>query len=437
MFSYQKKYFKRILNFIKNIFNNNLEEQKQVLEKKKEDEVLLEEEEKVEKEEVEKEEVKKEEEEEREEEKVEKEEKNEIFKKYTEYFFLPERQLHNVFNFDRDITKEFEIHLCIYRINTILPMPYLEYYFENSNLEYTFPSKQISPEIFKNVNEGKKLEPIDLENEKEENKVENEDEKEENKVENEDEKEIEKEDENEEDEVDEVEEIFLEQCFIFFKEKANYKGDINEFKDIYRGFLFFRDETNNTEYSNKIVVVIDSTNIDIFKIKDVKQTWAITYEILELKKIIDSNINNNVVEIFNNNKILNNIKKYVDLDDKKTKSENLVYPKILYLCKKEDQYVNVYYDEGDNSQNTKTLIYEKIKHPILKDIYLFSKDRILSDIDANQIKRFILFIYEKNMIEGEPNETNIPEEPIIGFKENEKEFWCCKTNRFFVESGEH
>ena len=394
MFSYQKKYRNYIenlvSNFIKKISNSNLEK-KEVLEEGREEEkkkqVL---------------------EEGREE---EKKEKNNIFKKYTEYFFLPEKQLHNTFNFDRDLTKEFEIHLCIYRINTILPMPYLEYYFENPNLEYIFPFKKISPEVFKDINEGIRIEPMEKGQEGE------------------------KEKDEDEDEDDEINDIFLEQCYNFFKEKANYKGDINEFENIYRGFVFFKHEKEGkvVEDINKIVIVIDSTNIDIFKIKDTKQIWAITYEILDLKKIIDTDINSNIIEIFKNNKILNNIKKYITTNNA-TKSENLVYPKILYLCKDED--TNVYYHEGDNPQNTKTLIYEKIKHPILKDIYLFSKDRFISD-NIETVKRFVLFIYEKNMIDGELNETNIPEEPIIGFKKGDKEFWCCKTSRFFVESGEH
>ena len=365
--------------------------------------------------------------------------KQEIFKKYTEYFFLPDNQLHDNFNFDRDLKKDFELYLCIYRVNTILPAPYLEYYFEGSNLEYSFPFKKISSDIFKDIlqekNGEKKIEPIEYnttdiilqkkDKKDEKDKKDKKDEKNEDKA------------EKESDDDDEINNLFLNECYNFFKEKTNYNGNITDFKNIYRGFDFFKDE-NGIENNNKIYIVIDSTNIDIFKIKEIKQIWAITYEILILKKIFETYINKDIINIFEKSRILNNIKKYKDINNKNLGSEIINYPQLLYLCKKEEgYYTNIYYEESENAQNTKTLIFERVQHPILKDIYLFSKERLSSDIDFQRIKRFILFINPDNMVDRELTESNIPKEPIIGFKEIDKEFWCCKSPRFFVESGEY
>jgi len=170
--------------------------------------------------------------------------------------------------------------------------------------------------------------------------------------------------------------------------------------------------------------------------KDSKQYWAITYQILKVNKIYDIPIRDEILNIFKKSKILNNIKKYKDVNNKQLGSTNIIYPELLFLCKKDgDIYVNVYYDEGENSQNTKTLIFDRIHHPILKDIYLFSKERFPSDKNIEQVKCFVVFTNLENKIEGEI--INIPEAPVIGFTENEKEFWCCKSPRFFVESGEH
>jgi hypothetical protein len=231
---------------------------------------------------------------------------------------------------------------------------------------------------------------------------------------------------------------FLEECYHFFKEKADYQKDFEEFKTIYRGFDYFL-ISNNEENKKKLFAVIDGTNIDILKTKEISQKWAITDQIIKLKNIYDIPIDNNIIEKFKNSQILNNIKKYNDKDKEELGSINISYPQLLYLCKKEEeQYVNVYYEEeGETSQNTKTLIFDRVNHPILKDIYLFSKERFVSDKNIEQAKCFVLYTDENFMIKDEINDTNIPEESVIGFKENDKEFWCTKTPRFFVESGEH
>ena len=234
------------------------------------------------------------------------------------------------------------------------------------------------------------------------------------------------------DDDNEINTKFLEECYHFFKEKADYQKDFEEFKTIYRGFDYLND-------TKKIFAVIDGTNIDILKIEEIPQKWAITDQIINSKNIYDIPINENITKKFSESLILNNIKKYNDKDKEELGSIKIPYPQLLYLCKKEEeQYVNVYYEEeGETSQNTKTLIFDRVNHPILKDIYLFSKERFVSDKNIEQAKCFVLFIDENNMIKDEINETNVPEESVIGFKENENIFWCTKTPRFFVESGEH
>jgi len=343
-----------------------------------------------------------------------------------EYFYLSDKSIYYNFCSHEDLTEEFELYLCIYRINTILPIPYLEYYFEKTNLEYNFPSKKILPNFLENIIEEKnRLEPMEEAEEGQEKK-------------GDDKQNIIKKICKDDDDDNEINTKFLEECYHFFKEKADYQKDFEEFKTIYRGFDYFL-ISNNEENKKKLFAVIDGTNIDIIKTEEITQKWAITDQIIKLKNIYDIPIDNNIIEKFENSQILNNIKKYNDKDKEELGSINIPYPQLLYLCKKEeDQYVNVYYEEeGETSQNTKTLIFDRVNHPILKDIYLFSKERFVSDKNIEQAKCFVLYTDENYMIKDEINETNIPEESVIGFKENDKDFWCTKTPRFFVESGEH
>jgi len=343
-----------------------------------------------------------------------------------EYFYLSDKSIYYNFCSHEDLTEEFELYLCIYRINTILPIPYLEYYFEKTNLEYNFPSKKILPNFLENIIEEKnRLEPMEEAEKVQEEK-------------GDDKQNIIKKICKDDDDDNEINTKFLEECYHFFKEKADYQKDFEEFKTIYRGFDYFL-TTNNEENKKKIFAVIDGTNIDIIKTEETSQKWAITDQIIKLKNIYDIPIDNNIIEKFKNSQILNNIKKYNDKDKEELGSINIPYPQLLYLCKKEeDQYVNVYYEEeGETSQNTKTLIFDRVNHPILKDIYLFSKERFVSDKNIEQAKCFVLYTDENYMIKDEINDTNIPEESVIGFKENDKDFWCTKTPRFFIESGEH
>jgi len=343
-----------------------------------------------------------------------------------EYFYLSDKSIYYNFCSHEDLTEEFELYLCIYRINTILPIPYLEYYFEKTNLEYNFPSKKILPNFLENIIEEKnRLEPMEEAEEGQEKK-------------GDDKQNIIKKICKDDDDDNEINTKFLEECYHFFKEKADYQKDFEEFKTIYRGFDYFL-ISNNEENKKKLFAVIDGTNIDIIKTEEITQKWAITDQIIKLKNIYDIPIDNNIIEKFENSQILNNIKKYNDKDKEELGSINIPYPQLLYLCKKEeDQYVNVYYEEeGETSQNTKTLIFDRVNHPILKDIYLFSKERFVSDKNIEQAKCFVLYTDENYMIKDEINDTNIPEESVIGFKENDKDFWCTKTPRFFIESGEH
>jgi hypothetical protein len=357
------------------------------------------------------------------------------------------------FTFDRNIGNKHVIHLCLYRINKILPIPFLEFYFEKEGSEYEFPKKVINNDIFKDIieeiTETTKLNPIKYKDN----------------------------DEDDEDDEKDAEEIFLEECIIFFHENITTKENI---EPIYKGFLELTGDKEN------IFVVFDCTDIEIVR-KEIQQRWVIVEEIIEDKSIFDpllkSHISYSITQLFKENKILSNIKN--------KKNKILPKPKYVYLCKEvENIYENVYFEEDEDEFETITLIPEKVNHPVLKDIYLFSKNPLKIDLLFYKIKRFIMFINEKNIInkelddlefieeieendeeeetqditteelilseeefineedekededetEGEGEETEveeeellIPIEPVIGFREKNIEFWCTKSIKFFTQ----
>jgi len=373
---------------------------------------------------------------------------------YKEIEHLSNDELTKEFTFDRNIEDKHIIHLCLYRINRVLPIPFLEIYLEKENTEYGFPKKVLNNDIFKDIIEEitglVKIKPI---------------------------KEL---DDNDEEEKD-AEDLFLEECIDFFHENITTKEDI---EPIYKGFIELENDKEN------LFVVFDCTNIEI-AFKEIKQRWVIVEEILEDKSLFDplleSHISELIVRLFKENKVLANIRK---------NKKYLPRPKYLYLCKKEnDKYENVYYDNNDNEYERITLIPERVQHPVFKEIYLFSTNPMEINLSFLKIKKFIIFTNPENMIEKDLNkvlleegpiteeeiivgeqsttegeqsttereqsttereqsttereqpitegeqstnqeetiELKIPNDPVIGFKEYGIEFWCTKSTLYFTQ----
>lgn len=315
------------------------------------------------------------------------------------------------FTFGRNIENKHVIHLCLYRINNVLSLPFLEIYLEKENTEYIFPKKVFNSDIFQDIidemKKMKKINPLDDDIETAED----------------------------EDEEKDAEEIFLEECIDFFHENITTKEDI---EPIYKGFIELDNDKEN------IFVVFDCTNLEIIS-KEIKQRWVIVEEILEDKSIFDplleSHISDLIVRLFKENKILANLKK---------NRKYLPRPKYLYLCKKvEDKYENVYYEKDEDEYDTFTLIPERVQHEILKEIHLFSENPIETNMSYSKIKRYIIFVNVKNKIKGEINEIikeeelikeeekqlieEILKEPVIGFTESNIEFWSAKSILYFTQ----
>jgi hypothetical protein len=291
------------------------------------------------------------------------------------------------FGFDRDLSKMHTLHLCIYTINNVLSSPFLEFLMEKTTTEYEFPHKDLPVELFQEfvqddnisvvTTESTRIEPMDQDGSN-----------------------IMVGGEGEPD----IEDVFLEQIKAFYNEKTG--SPLSGEK--YRGFL---------EIDHHIFVVIEGFP-EITLENHAK--WAIMDEIVRKKAILNIVISPIVVDLFEKNRVLGKI--------------GHKSPQVLYLCKKDsDSYQNVYYEEGDGSHNAVTIINERIQHPILKQIYLFSETVFPNDLPIDRIKRFALFTEPVNKIQGEMNGSTIPQHPVIGFRENDIDFWCTKSPKYFTE----
>jgi len=320
--------------------------------------------------------------------------------------YLQGDQLTREFGFDRDLSKTHTLHLCIYKINNVLSSPFLEFYLEKTTTEYEFPQKELPPELFKDfvqddtisvvTNESTRIEPMDQDESKilvggQGSKI---------LTTNSEGHRPEEFGQGEPD----IEDVFLEQIKAFYKEKT---GSLLS-DEKYRGFL---------EIDHHIFAIIECGGEPIFQNES---KWAIIDEIVRKKAVLNIAISPLVIDLFDKNRVLGKI--------------GQESPQVLYLCKSEDgSYKNVYYDEGAGSHNTVTIINERIQHPTLKQIYLFSETPFPNDLPIAQIKRFALFTDPANKIQGEMESASIPQGPVIGFRENDVDFWCTKSPKYFAE----
>ena len=326
-----------------------------------------------------------------------------------EYKYLSDDPLSREFGFNRDFTKPHTLHLCMYKINKVLSYPFLELYLIKGTGQYEFPHRVLPPEIFKDVeNEGvtdDRIEPL-------------------------------KDGEIMKKEEEGVEDIFLDQCDDLFKEII--RGD-EIVENISFFSMFFPKESSETlddkdissklykgfvEKGENIFAVYDCTDLSTTKLKG---SWVTLSEILDRKMIFNNDISILSIDLLKESRVISNIKN--------GDNENLPRPLVLYLCKKTDEGVmqNVYYEGEEHTNTTVTLINERVNHPILRQVYLFTDTIFKSENDISKIKRFAIYFDPSKKIEGELVTENIPQESVIGFKEDGVDYLCTKSPIYFVE----
>jgi hypothetical protein len=296
--------------------------------------------------------------------------------------FLKGDELTREFSFNRDIKVPHILHLCMYNLNRVLQQPFLEFYVIKENNEYVFPHKELSAELFEQFiikePEEEKIEPI---------------------VE-----EIVGGDGESED----IDKAFSDQIAAFFLEQTGSPFVIEN----YKGFL---------EINNNIFAIIE-TNKDLFNVKE-NLCSIIIDEIINKRTI---NLSQQVLDLFTNNKILTKI------------GQDIQPPRVLYLCEKEGGiYKNIYYEQQDIPHYT--IINEKVLHPTLKTIYLFSEIPLPSEKSIEFIKRYVAFADTLTILDGQRSDASqqltmkVASLPKEFGEPDGNNYWYARSLRSFVE----
>lgn len=296
----------------------------------------------------------------------------------------------------RDLNLEYNLSICIYKINHELRTPFLEFYFEKKDGFYQFPETKIT---FNNIPENT-----------------------------------------------DIDTYFLDECSRLYNSKSD-KPTKNIF-EIYKGFVdvgnnniiaVFENQGFTQSTINESVDVLEKPPVlNNENIQD-ESIWAILDEIVIRKRILDIPIKDYIIDMFNEYKVLNNIK-----DSTKFPIEK---PIILYQCNGTyKNYENNYYNENENHNKSISLIDERIEHEVFGNIYLFSVQPLEYD-NLSKIKRYAAFINNTLYM---LNNTNLTKEELVGdeteisklpfktyhcisFNEDGKEYWTINTNQLFVE----
>ena len=312
------------------------------------------------------------------------------------YVYIDNDDLSRDIELHRDLNLEYNLSICIYKINHELRTPFLEFFFIKKDGFYQFPETTIK---FNNIPENS-----------------------------------------------DIETYFLDECSRLYNSKS--EKPIENISEMYKGFV----DVGN----NNIIAVFE--NLDFIQSTDNEKTdvlekqpntnienppkdsiWAILDEILIKKRILDIPIEQYIIDMFNEYQVLNDIKDSTNFPIEK--------PIILYQCNGTyKNYENNYYNENEDRSKSISIMDERIDHDVFGNVYLFSIEPLEYD-NLSKIKRYAAFINntlymlnktnitKEELVGDEPNISKLPFKTYhcISFKEDDKDYWSINTNHLFVE----
>jgi len=289
--------------------------------------------------------------------------------------------------------KIYKIYICPYNFNKECDLPFLEYLLElGNNAEYNFPYFQfVCPESKKTSFSFTNMWSRILGNE-----------------------------EPVEDEV--VDELsaghtyFMNQCLLRILEMIDIQdaGDPDLLARIYKGFV---EHGNNSMY-----VIFDFTGL-VLKETKANRRWAIMDEILVHGAILGYKINQEIGAMFRENPFL------VFITDEN--GLHIELPSVLYICGvgSNGDYINLYQSDD---KSTFSLFNERINHPNLGNVYIFSLTPLESSKgNVSRIRRFVGFTPDAEYVL-----TDIGKKVYTKEEAREPEFFGFKLPTFLQREGE-
>lgn len=303
----------------------------------------------------------------------------------------------------RDLNLEYNLSICIYKINHELRTPFLEFYFEKKDGFYQFPETTIT---LNNIPENS-----------------------------------------------DIDTYFLDECSRLYN-STSLKNPTENISEIYKGFVdvgnnniiavFENPDFTQSTINEKMDVL---ENVDVLEKAPVlnnentqdEYIWAILDEIIIKTRILDIPFKQYIIDMFNEYNVLNNIKDSTNFPIEK--------PIILYQCNGTyKNYENNYYNENEHRSKSISILDERVEHDVFGNIYLFSIEPLEYN-NLSKIKRYAAFVNNTLYM---LNDTNVTKEELVGdetdisklpfktyhcisFKEDDKDYWSINTNQLFVE----
>lgn len=318
----------------------------------------------------------------------------------TKYFFLNDNILSQTFGDFMNTDKQYNVKICIYQINGECDIPFLQFLFDKSGEKITFPNINFQCPITNATSNPDQFQES----------------------------------------ANQEHTFFMNQCSQELLKVLPIHDIFSEdiLKQIYKGFI---------EYDNTLYVIFDSTKIEDPVIDQSKYSWSIIDEIINSRKILDKEFDQEIIDMFIKTPYMMHI---VDAN-----GQRIIYPFLLYLCinpiskatqpdatqPDATQYNNAIEHNNTNSIN---IIDEQVDHPLLGSYYYFSSSP-LEGADLTRIKRYVVFTFNCKYIVTDINTIQDKEEFItnldndddndklsIYFKEDGIQLWCIKTSEQFT-----
>ena len=226
-----------------------------------------------------------------------------------------------------DLLKEYKVHICCYQVNDLCVMPFLQYLLVEEDGKYNFPMFTFKCATNIDVDEDSEYSATHV--------------------------------------------FFQNECMKFllkFAKPLDETEDDDFMNEIYKGF------TVSKKNDDSLYVVLNCNELHIEKGMLVTMD-----ELLNKHSVLDVSIEPDAYQLFYD---------YPGLMQIKNKWGTMIHnPPVLYKCTFED---NKYVNELSSSEETISIIDDRIEHPLLGNSFIFSVEPIQAD-NAKSLKRYVVF----------------------------------------------
>ena len=226
-----------------------------------------------------------------------------------------------------DLLKEYNVHICCYQVNDLCVMPFLQYLLVEDDGKYNFPMFTFKCATNIDVDEDSEFSATHV--------------------------------------------FFQNECMKFllkFAKPLDETENDDFMNEIYKGFTVSK---NN---DNSLYVVLNCNELHIEK-----GLLVTMDELLNKHSVLNVSIEPDAYQLFYD---------YPGLMQIKNKWGTMIHnPQVLYKCTFED---NKYVNELSSSEETISIIDDRIEHPLLGNSFIFSVEPIQAD-NAKSLKRYAVF----------------------------------------------